>query len=146
MIHPLLRRLARDRRGAAAVEFAAISIPMILAVFGTIEFGRLQYTRNALQQTVIEGARCMGLKATPCATAGIYDSTKTFTHVRAVARGWSVGVVNAEIAANAGATCSGIANFSQVTISYEFSSVVAALLGNGNALPLTAVACFPNQA
>ena len=36
-IRPGLRRFARDRRGATAVEFALISIPLMLFMFGLLE-------------------------------------------------------------------------------------------------------------
>ena len=52
----MLRRLA-DERGAAAVEFALISVPLVLLLIGIIDFGRALYTRNNLIEAADFGAR-----------------------------------------------------------------------------------------
>lgn len=44
----MLRRLARCERGAAAVEFAIISVVFLGLVIGLIEFGRILYIKNQL--------------------------------------------------------------------------------------------------
>lgn len=67
----LLRERARfqlGNRGVAAVEFAFIGPPLILLLFGTIEFGRMFGTQNALQYAVEQAARCavVSQAATPC--------------------------------------------------------------------------------
>lgn len=36
----ILRRLFRSQSGATAVEFALVCLPLLLLVFGIIEFGR----------------------------------------------------------------------------------------------------------
>jgi Flp pilus assembly protein TadG len=52
-----LCRLARDRKGALAVEFA-LGIPIALsAIFGTVELGRLGFTQAALQHAAEEATR-----------------------------------------------------------------------------------------
>ena len=56
----ILRRLtpiARDERGAAAVEFALVLPILVVLGFGIIDFGRLLYTYNNLTSAVREGAR-----------------------------------------------------------------------------------------
>jgi Flp pilus assembly protein TadG len=56
----ILRRLtpiARDERGAAAVEFALVLPILVVLAFGIIDFGRLLYTYNNLTSAVREGAR-----------------------------------------------------------------------------------------
>lgn len=55
---------SRDRsrdRGAVAVEFALILLPMILIVFGIVEFGRAYNAQLSLQHAVREGARYYAL-------------------------------------------------------------------------------------
>ena len=47
----------RDQRGAAAVEFALLLIPLVVMVFGTTELGRAIYTYNTLDKTVRDAAR-----------------------------------------------------------------------------------------
>jgi Flp pilus assembly protein TadG len=47
----------RDQRGAAAVEFALLLIPLVVMLFGTTELGRAIYTYNTLDKTVRDAAR-----------------------------------------------------------------------------------------
>ena len=50
-----------DRRGAAAVEFALVAIPLCLFVFGILEFGRLILVQHSLTAATREGARLAAL-------------------------------------------------------------------------------------
>ncbi|HEY3908747.1 MAG TPA: TadE/TadG family type IV pilus assembly protein [Stellaceae bacterium] len=138
-----LRALARGRSGATAVEFALVA-PMFLAlVFGTIEFGRLLWTEQALQQTAIAGARCVAIaqgktQNSPCASGG------TTTYVQNVAKGW--GVTLATITPNTSASCGAGGGFSEMTLTSTFNSVAPGLvqLATGG-ITLTASACYPNN-
>lgn len=51
-----LRRASGDR-GAAAVEFALVLIPLMLIVFGIIDFGRAYNAQETLTQAARVGAR-----------------------------------------------------------------------------------------
>ena len=51
-----LRRLASDR-GAAAVEFALIIVPLVLLLVGVLDFGRVLYLRNNMIEAADVGAR-----------------------------------------------------------------------------------------
>lgn len=53
----ILRRLFRSQSGATAVEFALVCLPLLLLVFGIIEFGRAFYVRNELSHAVDVAAR-----------------------------------------------------------------------------------------
>jgi Flp pilus assembly protein TadG len=143
-----LRRFGGARGGAAAVEFAAVLGPLLLLIFGVFEFGRLLWTREALQETAIAGARCMGLSATACASGGGYSAANTQSYIEAVAGNWGVTLTGADIALTSNATCAGVTapnGFSSVTLTYAFQSVapnfVTALSGGTT---LTTTACFPN--
>jgi Flp pilus assembly protein TadG len=144
-----IRRLRRDQRGAAAVEFAAVIGPLLLLTLGVFEFGRLLWTREALQETASAGARCMGMSATSCGSGGTYSATNTTTYIEGVANNWGVTLTNADIALNNSTTCAGVSapnGFSTVTISYTFQSIVpneVKALTGGEALSNTA--CFPNN-
>jgi Flp pilus assembly protein TadG len=48
-VRPWLRRFGRANGGAAAVEFALVVGPLLLLIFGVFEFGRLLWTREAIQ-------------------------------------------------------------------------------------------------
>lgn len=58
-----MQRLAATKRGAmrgvAAVEFALLLIPMVLLVFGAVEYGRALYQYNTLAKAVRDSARLL---------------------------------------------------------------------------------------
>jgi Flp pilus assembly protein TadG len=51
------RRLAKNRRGVAAVEFAMIAPIMMLFTFGLVEMGRFMLVKEAATHATREGAR-----------------------------------------------------------------------------------------
>jgi Flp pilus assembly protein TadG len=58
----LLAHLRRDERGASALEFSILAIPLLAFMFGILEFGRAMWTEEALQSTASTVARCVGLQ------------------------------------------------------------------------------------
>jgi Flp pilus assembly protein TadG len=52
-----MKRKIKNQRGVAAVEFALVLIPLILLVFGTIEFSTLLYDKAVITNASREGAR-----------------------------------------------------------------------------------------
>ena len=147
MIRRRLRDLPADRAGAGAVEFALVLGPLIFLILGAMEYGRLLWTKQALQETAIAGARCMGVLATGCASGGAYSSTSATAYIQGVASGFSLTVPTANVTLNRAASCAGVSGFSSVSISYAFQAAVPVLLGAAsNTMPLTASACFPNNA
>jgi Flp pilus assembly protein TadG len=143
---PRLVRAACDRRGASAVEFALVALPFLLLIFGVIEIGRAMWAREALQETAIAGARCMGVSNSNCAPARAFDSASTTTYIQTVANGWGIVLPSSGVILSPNATCAGIGGFSSVRLNYTFQTVTPGLLGplNGG-LALTATACFPNN-
>ena len=149
----ILPALVRSRRASSAAEFALVVIPLMAMVMGSIEFARLQWTRNALQEVASASARCVGMKARLCGTATTDASGKTTysynaatarTFTTAQAAAWSLSLPTAEIAIAEAATCQGVSGFAQVTLTHAFKSGFLAAAGANN-YPITAVACFPNQ-
>jgi Flp pilus assembly protein TadG len=51
------RRAVRDDRGANLVEFALLSIPFLMIVFGVIDFGRVIFAYSALAHGTREAVR-----------------------------------------------------------------------------------------
>jgi Flp pilus assembly protein TadG len=144
---PQLRRLWRDRRGATAVEFAMVAGPLLLLLFGTVEFGRLMWLRQALEETATVGARCMAIPQAECSTGGTYDQAKARSFITSEAATWGLGIVPADLAIDRAATCSGLPDFSTVAVSYTFSSAVPMLFDAIGVGPtITSQVCFPNQA
>ena len=52
-----MKTTMKNQRGVAAVEFALILIPLVLLVFGTIEFGTALYDKAVITNASREGAR-----------------------------------------------------------------------------------------
>jgi Flp pilus assembly protein TadG len=146
-----LQSLVAACGGASAVEFALVAPLFFMLLFGCIEFGRLLWTQEALQQAAIAGARCMGIsqgkyQASSCASGGDYSSTSTTSYIQNVASGWGMSIPSSGITLNPSATCGGVAGFSEVTINATFTTVVPqiVLLAAGGT-SLTATACYPNN-
>lgn len=145
--------LLRSRRGSSAAEFALIMVPLMIMIMGAIEFARLQWTRNALQEVAAASARCVGLKARSCGTATTdaagrttyaYNAAAARTFTTAEAAAWSISLPSSEVVITEGATCQGVAGFAQVSLSHRFKSGFLAAAGK-NDYTIAAVACFPNQ-
>ena len=103
----LLRRWLEDRCGGTAVEFSLVIMTMFMLLFGVTEFGWYLWTANALQQTAIQGARCMGVLATGCASGAAYSSSRTLSYVQSVASTYGVTVPSAGVALSTAASCGG---------------------------------------
>jgi Flp pilus assembly protein TadG len=52
----------RDESGAAAVEFALVLLPLLLVVFGIVNFGLAYHQQIQLSGAAREGARTMAVK------------------------------------------------------------------------------------
>ena len=52
-----LPKIARDQRGAAAVEFAVVLPVLVVILLGITEFGRLYWARSTMQMAINEAAR-----------------------------------------------------------------------------------------
>jgi Flp pilus assembly protein TadG len=136
------------REGVAALEFGLVAIPFLMLSLGVIEFGRLIWTREALQTTAMTGARCMGVRAPSCASGvpPAYDATRSSSYIQSVAAGWGITLVPASITLSANSASAACTGLSEVSISYTFQTAVPGLLtmlSGGSSL--TGYACFPNQ-
>jgi Flp pilus assembly protein TadG len=146
MIASLARRFRRDASASSAVEFAILAGPLALLLLGSLEFGRLYWTRQALQETAIAGARCIGVKQSGCAANGTYSSASAETFIKDMAEGRGITLTSDDLTLAPNTTCSGLSGFASVTITYTFETplppIIAAL---ADGIDLTATACFPNQ-
>lgn len=134
-----LRACLLDWRGAVAIEFAAIALPLLLLIGGSIEISRYMWTRHALQDAASTGARCLGLRVAPCATDGNIDRAATVGYVKQQAADWTITIDDDAITPEATSTCHGAADFARVGIRTRFVSVLPVL-------PETWIevqACFP---
>jgi Flp pilus assembly protein TadG len=137
-------RAARD--GAVAMEFAITATALMMLTLGTIEFGRLLWTQEALNATAIQTARCIGVLSISCASAGAYSSANTTSYAETTASGWGVTLTAGDVTASTSGASSACSGDAEVSISYTFDSVVPGLLTMlAGGAALTAQACFPNQ-
>ena len=134
-----------DRGGASAVEFAFVVGPMVLLILGVFEFGRVIYTRQALHETAQQTARCLGILQTNCTLNGAVDADAAIDFAQAVGRSWWVAIESDEVAIDDDATCGGVGDFSQVTITHTFQTALPAIVTDiVNVTTLQSTACFPN--
>jgi Flp pilus assembly protein TadG len=141
-----MRRLLKCRRGATAVEFALVATPFLLLVVGGVEFGRMEWARQGLQQVAIQGARCMGVLQSSCAASGAYSSGNTQTYLQGVGAKFGLTLAPSNMTLNRAASCAGLSGFSSVSLTYTFDSVVPGLVSMLGSKTMTASACFPNDA
>ena len=133
------RRLGRDRRGLAALEFGLIAPVLMLVTFATIEIGFLvPWTKGGLQSVAVLAARCGAVGSPDCANVQTYAVS--------LANVWVMpGVIAAaDVAAVGNATsCGGFAGkFYSVTItcSYFGTGWLPPPFGNNS---VTVSACYP---
>ncbi len=120
-------RLARDRRGSAAVEFSLVAPALLLLVLGMLESGRALWTQNALNYAVEQAARCYAVGAPGCTTPALTQS-------------FAAGVSGAKFPSSAFTVSNAACGFS-VTASYSMSLLIPHF---GITPTLTAQSCFPN--
>lgn len=133
-----LRRLFFDSGGAEAIEFALVSIPLVLFLFGVIEFARLYWTQSELQYAAEAAARCVTLNC--CANSPSICGNSS----------GNAGVQNYAAAQLLGASISSsdLSQFqitskacgNQVAFNYQFNFIVTGLMPKSS-ITLSATAC-----
>ena len=76
MSRGLLRRLARDQRGATLVEFALITPPFLIMLMGLLDLTYNQYTSEMLNGAIQKAARDSSIEGASGSSAAI-DATVT---------------------------------------------------------------------
>jgi hypothetical protein len=146
MITSRFKRFRRDKSGATALEFALVAGPLLLLIFGVIEFSRAEWTRQSLQEIAIQGARCMGVRQTACTTGTTIDVAKSKTYLITEGHDYGLELTGNGITLESNVSCDGVAGFSRVRLAYDFRTAVPGLIEALLAkIPLQAQACFPNQ-
>ncbi|QKD04486.1 pilus assembly protein [Mesorhizobium loti R88b] len=140
------RSFLRDRSGAHAVEFALLSVPLLMVLMGTFEFGRMYWAQHVLNEVAAAGARCVGVLQSGCTLNGVYDAPSAVSYISGRAATDGIVLSDTNITVSNNTTCSGLSGFSSVQVSYTFATVLPALLTSlVNGPNLSAKACFPNQ-
>ena len=141
MIRDVLARFKCDTRGVAAVEFGMVIVPLLLFMFGIIEFSRAFWAKEALQQTAVDTARCMGLGLS---TSGCTTTSGGQAYAVSVGNTWGLTIPTSNVTITTATSCGGVSGFVTVHITYTFKTVVPDLIAGLFGDTLYASACFPN--
>ena len=142
----LAARFLKNRDGAAAVEMAMVALPLTILIFGSVEYGRAHWTAQALQDTAVRAARCIGVRQSACSDKGAFDLHKSKAYTVETARGLGLSLDGTRVQIDPAATCGGRSGFVRVTLGYTFSSPLEGVLEKlGKGVTLGAEACFPSQ-
>lgn len=132
-------RLALDRRGVAALEFAMLAGVLIMLSFGTIEVGLVFWEQNALQAAAADTARCVAIASPDCPNPGTYAA--------GVVRKWMFsGVISSsDVISKTTTFCKGASGqFQQVSItSSYFAGIMPPFMPSFANMTLSASACYP---
>jgi Flp pilus assembly protein TadG len=128
-------RLIADRRGAAVAETAIVMPVFVLLIFGVIESGLLMFAQLSLDNAVGAAARCAAVNTNRCDTQA---------HIQSYALAQAVGVPRLTVA-NFTAPAPPICNngSTQVSATYNFTSLVGTYVPFISALTLKAAAQYP---
>jgi hypothetical protein len=122
-----------------------LAVPFMALVLAVFEFGRACWTLEALQESAVQGARCIGVHQSGCYASGSYSASGTTSYVQSVTRGWGIAVPVADITPTQSTTCGTVAGFAQIQISYNFSTVAGLLIPSLRNRTLAVSSCFPNN-
>ena len=133
------RKLLREERGAAVVEFAIISSLLIMLVFGIIEFGILLFDQHILTNASREGARAGVVMRIPhVSNSAILGKVNTYAQAHMVSFAPSstlTTTVSPPESSRVGAATFGTEL--EVTVTYPFDFLVLSGFGLG---PITLTA------
>jgi Flp pilus assembly protein TadG len=124
-LQALATELRRDQRGAAAVEFVLILIPMVMLTIGAINLSMMIYTVATLNYAAEDAARCLTVKTTVCTNQ---------TTMSAYAKGRYKGAAAPSFTSSSAACGNRVVG----TASYKFTTGFT-----NTTIPLSAVACYP---
>lgn len=120
------RRLRRDQRGQAALEFAIIAMALILVSIGIVEFGRALQVRNELSFAADFAARQI------LTNPNISDATVE-NKIRSVFKGYDSSQLSVVLGTE---TADGL-NFRTVALSYPFTLLIPGLADPGVTLKVS---------
>jgi len=137
-----------NNKGAAAVEFALVIIPLLIIVFGIIEFGLLMYNQQVLTNAAREGVRRGIVQATPRipisnGTDGIVDVVHNYADAHLITFSATPTTLNVDVKVN-GSTgiCIAFADNLSVRVTYPYTFLVVQnfMPGLGSSLTLSSEA------
>ena len=136
----MTRLFFRDARGAGAVEFALLAPTFLLFLFLLLDGGRMIFAKQSLNELATATARCLAIKQSGCADA---SSAQGWAVNRGLARS-NLQLTASNVTITVSATCAGVSNMVQATISMPWRKGAMTLLPQSIAPgSLSATACFP---
>ena len=122
----LLGKLARNRFGGLADEFALVATPLVVLLLGTMELGRGLWIQNALNYSVEGAARCASIDVNNCSTS---------TQIKSYAAGLAgAGFANSVFTPSTAGCGNKVTASYPMTLDIPFASV---------SITLTAQSCYP---
>src|SRR3954466_2892448 len=117
--------MARNERGAAAVEFALVVPMLVLLLFGVVEFGRAYFVQTTVSGAAREGVRVMALQ-----------NNATAARAAAVSAASTLGVTSAQVTVSPASCVStpDAAVSATVTVTYPMTYVTGLF---GSSITLT---------
>ncbi len=139
----MIRRLLRSQDGAGTVEFALLAPTFLMFLFLLLDGGRMMFAKQSLNELATATARCMATKQSSCDNA---SDTQSWAVARGLARS-NLQLTTTNVTINTSATCGGVSNMIQATITMPWKKGAMNLLPQSVApSSLTATACFPTIA
>jgi len=136
----MIRALFHNRDGATAVEFALLGPTFLMFLFLLLDGGRMIFAKQSLNELATVTARYMAIKQASCPDVA---SAQTWAVSRGLARN-NLPLSIGNIAINTNATCGGVPNMIQATITMPWKKGAMTLLPQSAApASLSATACFP---
>ena len=120
------RRLARDRRGAMAVEFVMVAGPLFLVSFAAIDLGLILWTKSSLEAVAADAARCGAIKAAACT-----GSNSISSFVTAEATTWVLSSVVASLTVNVNSNVNSSACPAITVGTFETVEITTSYLASG---------------
>ena len=121
-------QLAAGRKGTTTVEFAIVMTAMVLLVFGTIEWGRLLWSRQIVMHAADMAARCFSIGSPLCQGANTPAS-----YAASIAATDGITLPAADVtytppASKCTSTAGGAMQYYHISVSYTFNSPLTTLL------------------
>lgn len=113
----------RSQSGATAVEFALVCFPLLLLVFGIIEFGHVLYVRNDLAQAADIAARTVLIGQVPRDASDSQAQATLVTTIRESFQGGDPALLQIAVSRE---TVDGI-DFRVLSIEYPFRLLLTGL-------------------
>ena len=119
-----------DEGGSTLIEFAFASTVLLVLMYGILEFGRVLYLQNQLQQGVAMAARWATV------TSGVCSNTSQIQSYASARSSVFLTIPAADFTVNCNAGCG-----NNVSVAYPFSFTIP--FYGTTSLNLTAQSCYP---